>query len=150
MLIAPRIDTTGSLYIYLQQINATFFGPMLAVILCGLLTRRVPARAAKVALIAGPIAFYLLNFSFDSEFQHLTMRMFQLSEPLHFLHVLAIVFVLTLILMAVMSYRASATHLDPRERSTSPVVDVTPWRWARLAAVLISVATIGIYVLLAQ
>ncbi len=150
MLIAPRIDTTGSLYIYLQQINATFFGPMLAVILCGLLTRRVPARAAKVALIAGPIAFYLLNFSFDSEFQHLTMRVFQLSEPLHFLHVLAIVFVLTLILMAVMSYRASATHLDPSERSTSPVVDVTPWRWARLAAVLISVATIGIYVLLAQ
>lgn len=151
MLIAPRIDTTGSLYLYLQQINATFFGPMLAVILCGLLTRRVPARAAKVALIVGPIAFYLLNFSFASEFQHLMMRMFQLSEPLHFLHILAIVFVLTLILIAVLSYRTSVTDLGVgSEQSTSPVVDMTPWRWARLAAVLISVATIGIYVFLAQ
>ncbi|MCZ6641844.1 MAG: hypothetical protein O7F71_09740, partial [Gammaproteobacteria bacterium] len=79
------------------------------------------------------------------------MRMFQLSEPLHFLHILAIVFVLTLILLAVMSYRASATELGVgSERSTLPVVDVTPWRWARLAAVLISAATIGIYVFLAQ
>src|SRR5690606_12307331 len=40
MLAAPTIDTGGSLYIYLQQINATFFGPMLAVILAALFVPR--------------------------------------------------------------------------------------------------------------
>ena len=30
MAIAPTIDTEGSLYEYLQQINATFFGPSAA------------------------------------------------------------------------------------------------------------------------
>ena len=55
MLIAPIIDTTGSLYSYLQQLNATFFGPMLAVILLGFVTKRTTATSAKVGLVFGPI-----------------------------------------------------------------------------------------------
>lgn len=151
MIVAPRIDTSGSLYIYLQQINATFFGPMLAVILCGLLTRRISARAAKAGLIAGPVIFYLLNFSFSSEFQGLMIRMLDLSEPVHFLHILGIVFVVTLILMVLVSYRSPApTPAHGVEQSASAAVDMTPWRYARLAGVLISAATIGTYVFLAQ
>ncbi len=151
MIVAPRIDTSGSLYIYLQQINATFFGPMLAVILCGLLTRRISARAAKAGLIAGPVIFYLLNFSFSSELQGLMIRMLDLPEPLHFLHILAIVFVVTLVLMVLVSYRSpAATPAHGVERSAPAAVDMTPWRYARLAGVLISAATIGTYVFLAQ
>lgn len=151
MLVAPRIDTSGSLYIYLQQINATFFGPMLAVILCGLLTKRISATAAKSGLIIGPIIFYLLNFSLGSEFQGLMTGLFGLSEPLHFLHTLAIVFVLTLAMMTLISYVVKvAAPSEVIAEDPAPVVDMTPWRYAKIAGILVSVATIAVYIALAQ
>jgi SSS family solute:Na+ symporter len=109
MLVAPTIDTSGSLYIYLQQINATFFGPMLAVILCGLMTRFINARAAKIGLLVGPFLFYLLNFAFGDSYQAFMMNLFGLSEPLHFLHTLGVVFVLTLALLVAFSSGSRAT-----------------------------------------
>jgi len=154
MLVAPNIDTSGSLYIYLQQINATFFGPMLAVILCGLLTRRVNATAAKVGLILGPILFYLLNFSFGESFQGMLQQTFGLAEPLHFLHTLAIVFVLTLVLLFALSVRSpvSESVAEQGALSSEPRVnlDLTPWRHTRLAAIVISLLTLAFYILLAQ
>ena len=151
MAIAPMIDTSGSLYIYLQQINATFFGPMLAVILCGLMTRRISAPAAKAGLLIGPVVFYVLNFSFGDAFQQLLQNLFGLAEPLHFLHTLAIVFVLTVLLMSAISYfrPAAATGVSGITEQKPPV-DLTPWRYARVAGVLISAAAIGCYVALAQ
>ncbi|MGH8223261.1 MAG: solute:sodium symporter family transporter, partial [Woeseiaceae bacterium] len=85
MLAAPSIDTSGSLYNYLQQINATFFGPMLAVILAALFTRRISAMAAKCALVIGPVVFYLINFAFFDEIQALLMPFLGVAEPVHFL-----------------------------------------------------------------
>ncbi len=152
MWVAPNIDTGGSLYIYLQQINATFFGPMLAVILCGLLTRRVNATAAKAGLVLGPILFYLLNFSFGDAFQGLLQQVFGLSEPLHFLHTLAIVFVLTLLLLFGLSLRnpGSGVAVPIAETPAHAQMDLAPWRHVRSAAMLISVLTLAFYIALAQ
>ncbi len=150
MCIAPSIDTSGSLYIYLQQINATFFGPMLAVILCGLLTTRASARAAKTSLIVGPLVFYLLNFSFGTEYQGLMRDLFGLSEPLHFLHTLALVFLLTLGLMFVMSPRSSGSVQTISAGSSASLVDLTPWRYSKVVGIIIAVTTIACYVSLAQ
>ncbi len=152
MWVAPNINTGGSLYIYLQQINATFFGPMLAVILCGLLTRRVNASAAKAALVLGPILFYLLNFTFGDAFQAALQSVFGLDEPLHFLHTLAIVFSLTLLLLFGLSLRnpGSGVTVQIAETPAHAQMDLTPWRHVRLAAVVISVLTLAFYIALAQ
>ena len=151
MAMAPMIDTSGSLYIYLQQINATFFGPMLAVILCGLMTTRVSAAAAKTGLIAGPAIFYLLNFAFGDAYQRLVQAAFGLSEPLHFLHTLAIVFVITTLLMLGISSLRPGAGTPERDADAAPgPVDLTPWRYANIAGVLIAAAAIGCYVVLAQ
>ena len=150
MLVAPTIDTSGSLYIYLQQINATFFGPMLAVILCGLMTKFVTARAAKTSLLVGPLLFYLLNFVFGDEYQALMMRLFDLSEPLHFLHTLAVVFILTLLLLSGMSYGKQVRPGTAPVMTSTVELDLTPWKYAWLAGGLISVTTITCYVALAQ
>ena len=150
MSIAPQINTSGSLYIYLQQINATFFGPMLAVILCGLLTSRVTARAAKTGLIVGPVIFYLLNFSFAEQFQTLVQGLFGLSEPMHFLHTLAIVFVLTLLVLFAVSTTGPESRPVPVLAGLEPAVDLTPWRFSRIAGAAISVLSIACYIALAQ
>lgn len=148
MLAAPGIDTGGSLYNYLQQINATFFGPMLAVILAALFTRRISAPAAKAALIAGPVVFYLINFAFFDEIQAWLMPLLGVSEPVHFLHFLAFVFVLTMLLMiAVSAWRPN----DDRALATAPArIDMAPWPHAKLVSAVIVLLTLGFYVALAR
>ena len=150
ILIAPQIDTTGSLYIYLQQINATFFGPMLAVILGGFLTLRVTAAAAKAGLIGGPVIFYLLNFTFGPEYQSFAQALFGLDGELHFLHTLALVFLLTLLMMfAISSVRPAAAGSLPIKQARESL-DLTPWRFARVASAGIAASVFLTYIALAQ
>ena len=148
ILIAPFIDTSGSLFIYLQQINATFFGPMLAVILAGLLTSKASAAAAKTGLIAGPVLFYIINFVFNDEVQSIAARFFGSDGDIHFLHFLALVFVITAAVMAVVS----RLWPDPARDWTMPAapVDLTPWKLAPAMSVFIVVMTFGVYLALAQ
>ncbi len=148
MIMAPLIDTSGSLYNYLQKINATFFGPMLAVILLGFLTRRTSALAAKLGLIGGPILFYLLVFAFGDEVQHLLQSLFRTEEEIHFLHFLALVFVLTTLMMLVVSkFKPAETEYIQKDVKA---VDLRPWRHAKLTGVIISILTILFYLILAQ
>ena len=150
MLVAPTIDTSGSLYIYLQQINATFFGPMLAVILCGMMTTFVNARAAKISLLVGPALFYLLNFVFGDAYQAFMMKLFGLSEPLHFLHTLAVVFVVTLVILFAFSRGKRDEYSAVVMPASNVEINLQPWRFARIAGALISVTTIICYIALAQ
>lgn len=148
MFAAPLIDTAGSLYNYLQKINATFFGPMLAVIIMGFLTKRTSALSAKFVLIVGPLGFFLLAFAFEEPVQAFLKTLFNTPYDIHFLHLLAVVFVLSVILMAVVSaFAPSKTVYEPEY---SHDVDISPWRHAKLAGGAIVVATIAFYVMLAQ
>jgi SSS family solute:Na+ symporter len=148
MLAAPSIDTSGSLYNYLQQINATFFGPMLAVILAALFTRRISAAAAKTALIAGPVVFYLINFAFFDEIQAFLMTYLGADEPVHFLHFLAFVFVLTIVLMIVVSKLQPSVWTPMTTADTG--VDLKPWRYAKEASAVVVIGTLAFYIALAQ
>jgi len=150
MATAPRIDTSGSLYNYLQQINATFFGPMLAVILAAMFTRRASAIAAKSALVIGPVVFYCVNFSWREEIQGFVQPLLGIEAEIHFLHWLAAVFLLTVGIIAVVS----AIRPDTREHEAvgkmEGVMDLQPWRYARLVSGLIVLATLACFILLAQ
>lgn len=148
ILIAPTIDTGGSLYIYLQQINATFFGPMLAVILAGLLTRTATAEAALTGLVAGPIIFYFINFVFNAEIQTLAANLFGVEGDVHFLHFLGLVFLLTSALIAIVSKIRPAPY-QVQEMAPAPV-DMTPWRYSAAMAAVIVVTTLAVYAFLAQ
>ncbi len=61
MAVAPLLAKTGSIFGYLQTMNCLYFIPIFAVVLVGMLTSRVPARAAKIGLITG-IFLLLLGY----------------------------------------------------------------------------------------
>lgn len=148
MSIAPMIDTAGSLYNYLQRINATFFGPMLAVILLGMLHRRFTAMSAKISLTGGPALFFLLVFTFEAEVQGFLQGLFGVQDQIHFLHFLALVFVVVVGFMALASWLrpAASGYVEP----DAAKVDMRPWRYAKAMGLLVCVCTIGCYALLAQ
>lgn len=156
MLIAPTIDTTGSLYEYLQKINATFFGPMLAVILLGMLTRWATAFSAKVMLVVGPMIYYTLVYGCSDQVQGILKTQFSLAEEVHFLHILAIVFAFTVGGMCLLSWIKPADD-KALPMSSQPVsnqhegqyVDMTPWRPAKALGAFVVFVTLACYFFLA-
>jgi solute:Na+ symporter, SSS family len=53
MCVAPLLANTTSIFAYLQKMNGLYFIPIFAVVIVGLLSKRVPPMAAKAALIVG-------------------------------------------------------------------------------------------------
>lgn len=53
MIIAPLLAQTESIFAYLQKMNGMYFIPIFSVVVVGLLARKVPPLAAKVALVVG-------------------------------------------------------------------------------------------------
>ena len=53
MTLSPMLDSVGSIFKYLQNMNAIYFIPILAVVLVALLSRRAPEGAALVGLVGG-------------------------------------------------------------------------------------------------
>ncbi len=148
MAIAPTIDTEGSLYEYLQRINATFFGPMLAVILAGLLSKRATAFSAKVVLLGGPLLFYALVFAWGDEVQAVLRSFLSLESDVHFLHLLAAVFTISVLVIAALSFAKLGTAAA--QTTEESIVDMTPWKHLKPVSVAIVLATILCYVLLNQ
>ena len=134
MCIAPMLAGQDQIFTYLQAMNGIYFIPIFAVVLVGMLTSRVPARAAKIALISGFVILILGNFvpPFD-----------KVVASMHNFHFLGIVFAYLVILMLVLG------DSSPREEEFVQVdvkaVDMTPWKGAKATGLILCAAVIAIY-----
>ncbi|MGA0368083.1 MAG: solute:sodium symporter family transporter [Kiritimatiellia bacterium] len=139
MLIAPLLANTGSIFGYLQKMNGMYFIPIFSVVLVGMLSRRVPPRAAKIALLSGFIVIAVGYFvpPFD-----------KIVAAMHEFHFLGVVFAYLVITMLVIG------ELNPLEtefeQQDVKAVDMTPWRHAKTCGLLLIGIVILIYVLFAD
>lgn len=139
MCIAPLLAHTTSIYSYLQKMNGLYFIPIFSVVLVGMLSRRVPPRAAKIALIAGFAAIAIGYFvpPFD-----------RIVASMHEFHFLGIVFAYLVIMMLVIG------ELTPLEQEFVQedvrAVDMTPWRHAKLSGAILLALVLAIYVVFAD
>ncbi|MBV71216.1 MAG: solute:sodium symporter family transporter [Myxococcales bacterium] len=139
MSVAPLLAGQDSIFGYLQKMNGMYFIPIFSVVLLGILNRRVPAVAAKLALVLGFILIALGYFV--PAFSGLVTRM-------HEFHFLGAVFGLLILLMLVM------TSLRPRAEAWvhehSGDVDITPWPHAHKVGAILIVCVLAIYVVFAD
>lgn len=143
MVIAPLLDHPAikdrGIFDYLQKMNGMYFIPIFAVVLIGMLTKRVPAIAAKIGLVAGFAAIAIGYFvpPFD-----------KVVASMHEFHFLGIVFSWLLILMLVIG------ELHPREsefvQEDVGAVDMTPWKLAKPAGMLLILIVFSIYITFAD
>jgi SSS family solute:Na+ symporter len=106
---------------------------VIAVVIVGLFTTRVPALGAKVAIIFHVIAYGLLRFVFDED------------VTIHFLHVYAILFVIEVAIMLLFGWlrpRSEDWCYKPRR-----LLDLTPWRFALPCAVTLMSCAVALYLL---
>ncbi|MEW7292452.1 solute:sodium symporter family transporter [Aquimarina sp. 2304DJ70-9] len=135
MIVAPFLANAGSIFEYLQKINGCYSIPILTIIVVGYLTKHVPAIAAKVGIISG-VFLYVLYILLDE---------FILVDILpHFLHVMAILFVLNIVIMLIIG------KLYPRENAYKQEytmeVDITPWKYTKIVGAIICLIVISTYI----
>jgi solute:Na+ symporter, SSS family len=139
MTVAPLLAGQESIFAYLQKMNGLYLIPIFTVVAMGLFSRHIPALAAKSAILFGCTATALGYFE-----PHLSVYVDQIGE----FHFLGIIFVATVTLMLVIG--AIRPRSVPWELTNSGVVDLTPWKHARLIGILILVTVLTLYVSLAD
>ncbi|MEZ4886252.1 MAG: solute:sodium symporter family transporter [Chitinophagales bacterium] len=138
MFIAPFIaKAPDGLFGYLQEVNGCYSIPILTIIVVGYLTKNVPALAAKIAIILGVVLYSISQF---------ILKPFVVGAENypHFLHVMAILFVMNvgiMLLIGKLQPRATAFEL-----AYSKQVDITPYKYLMPVGGAICVTVILIYI----
>jgi len=104
---------------------------VIAVVLVGLFTKRVPALGAKVAIVFHVIAYALLKFPFSIDLNALGIDQIinvGFDVQLNFIHVYAILFFIEVAIMLLIGFYKPVTQ--PWTYQQSAKVDLTPWRYA--------------------
>lgn len=134
MTVAPLLIGQESIFGYLQKMNGIYFIPIFAVVLCGMLSRRVPPLAAKLALVIGPIVIACGYF---------IGPLAAWVNAVHEYHFLGIVFVALIVLMAAIGL--ARPRPEPWVQQDVHAVDMTPWRYLLPASALLCLAVLLIY-----
>ncbi|MBY5946765.1 solute:sodium symporter family transporter [Photobacterium rosenbergii] len=133
--IAPFIMyAPEGLFQYLQMVAGFFSVPIFTIVFVGYISKRVPAIAAKVALVVFVSSYASMQLIFKT--------------PLHFLHQLAILFVVCTVLMFVIGHFAprSSDYVMPVNES----MDVTPWEFRFEASAVILYMVLGAYIMFSK
>jgi len=139
MSIAPLIaKAPHGLFGYLQEVNGCYSIPILTIILVGIFTKYVPPIAAKIAILSGVILYSISQFI-------LKPYIFGSDNYPHYLHVMAILFVLNVAVMLIIG------KIAPREKAYRQVfshdVNITPWKHLKVISIVITIIVISIYIL---
>lgn len=132
LCVAPFLTfAKGGFYNYIQLVGSFFSVPVFTVLVVGFLTKRVPALAAKIGLAFFVSAYVLTQLVFDT--------------GLHFLHVSAILFVLTVGIMLFIG----KIHplLTPWRAPEQQTVELVAWRWRHIAWAFLLMLMVGMYIL---
>lgn len=121
MLAAPFIyfANTG-FYTYLQQLAGMFSIPIFTIVLIGFFSKKASPEAARIGVIFFIMAYVITNYILDLE--------------MHYLHILAILFLLTSLFMLLWS------RFSPSSRQKLipiPEKDFAPWKNRHWAAVVL-------------
>jgi len=158
MSIAPFIaNAPAGLFSYIQQTLGSLSVPILAVVTIGIVTKYVPAKAAKIVLIGG-VVMYLISllglqpYFVENAMAEATANGITNTKELsiikakaypHFLHIMGILFVINILIMLMIG------KLSPKKDVYIPKVteeiDVTPWKYAKIVGIIITIMVLSTY-----
>ena len=145
--IAPLLAQMQSIFEYLQKVNGLYSVPIIGIFLLGILTKRIPAIAAKVGMITGMCAYAFFTFI---NIQNVPQLLANSDGNLHWLHGYFISFASSIIVMLLIGYfnpKSIEEISRSEERETAPI-DMTPWKSAKKVSAGIIFMTMIIYLAL--
>jgi len=145
--IAPLLAQMQSIFEYLQKVNGLYSVPIIGIFLLGILTKRIPAMAAKVGMITGMGAYAFFTFI---NIQDVLPFFANPDGDLHWLHGYFISFALSILVMVLLGYfyPKSDEEIEISEKRVSSPVDMAPWKSAKKVSAGIIFMTMIIYLAL--
>jgi len=158
MSIAPFIaNAPAGLFSYIQQALGSLSVPILAVVIIGILTKKVPAIGAKIVLISGVIMYlisllilgpyFTSNALTEATANGITdpeqLSIIKAEAYPHFLHIMGILFVINVGIMMIAGMLKPKTNIYTP--TTTQVIDTTPWKYAYIIGGLITILVISTY-----
>jgi SSS family solute:Na+ symporter len=134
MSTAPLLMRHESIFAYLQKMNGLYFIPIFSIVICGMLFKKVPPIAAKIALLTG-ITIIGLGY-FVKPFTGLV-------NAIHEFHFLGLVFLLLVIIL--LGFSKLIPMVDSQNDSAESAVDMTPWPMVKRACVILLITVLIIY-----
>ena len=135
VLVAPWIaNAPEGLYSWMKQLNGIYNVPLVTIVIMGFFFPRIPASAAKAAMLFGIVSYITLNYLVHIE--------------MHFLYVLACTFLINVALMLTIGF--FWPRATPFKFHDAFAVDMEPWRNVKIASVGVLFAMIGVYSALAH
>ncbi|KJD34409.1 transporter [Tamlana nanhaiensis] len=134
MAIAPLLyGVQGGIFTYLQQLNGTHSVPILAIVLVGIFSKKVTGRAANISILFSAVTYLV--------------TLYIIKPDISFLHLMGILFVLTIVFMFLIS------SIKPREtdfeEEYTKQVDITPWKYLKPVGFAVCACVLLLYVFLA-
>ena len=145
--IAPLLAQMQSIFEYLQKVNGLYSVPIIGIFLLGILTKRIPAMAAKVGMITGMGAYAFFTFINIKD----VLPFFANPDgDLHWLHGYFISFALSILVMVLLGYfyPKSDEEIEISEKKDPAPVNMAPWESAKKVSAGIIFMTIIIYLAL--
>ena len=145
--IAPLLAQMQSIFEYLQKVNGLYSVPIIGIFLLGILTKRIPAMAAKVGMITGMGAYAFFTFINIKD----VLPFFANTDgDLHWLHGYFISFALSILVMVLLGYfyPKSDEEIEISEKKDAAPVDMAPWKSAKKVSAGIIFMTMIIYLAL--
>lgn len=133
MAIAPLLyGVEGGIFTYLQELNGTHSVPILAIIIVGIFSKRVTGKAANIAILFSVVTYLI--------------TLYVIKPNISFLHIMGILFMLTIIIMFVVSY------FKPREtdyvQEYTKQVDITSWKYLKPVGFAVVAMVVSLYIYL--
>lgn len=142
MCVAPMLSKAPSIFDYLQKMNAIYFIPIFAVVLLGLLSKRVPESAAVFGLVGGILLICAGYFILPS-IPHCDIV--KAIGDYHFVGISFLVILDAMLLIRIAKpLRTAFVHQDVK------AVNLTPWRGAKFASIALLLAVFCIYAVFAD
>ncbi len=133
-MVAPMLQYAPEGLWQVIRIFTGFYNiPVIAIVVVGLFTTRVPALAAKVVIVFHVVTYGCLQFLLKEQ------------VPLHFLHLYAILFMIEIVIMLVLGrWRPRTEGWTFHRRQT---LDLRPWKYAIPCAFTLLSCVVGLYLL---
>ncbi|MRX73391.1 solute:sodium symporter family transporter [Bacillus lacus] len=120
----------------IRRFTGFFNIPIIAIVLVGVLSKYIPAIAAKVVIIFHVITYYMLVWGTD--------HLFGFTVDIHFIHIYAILFFIEVFMMIVIGM------IKPREvpyqYKANPEVDMVPWKYALATSIFLLSLVVATYI----
>ncbi|MBT6039354.1 MAG: solute:sodium symporter family transporter [Halieaceae bacterium] len=133
-VVAPMLQfATEGLWQIIRIFTGFYNIPVIAIVVVGLFTRKVPAVAPKVVIVFHVITYGCLQFLFKEQI------------PLHFLHLYAILFIIEVAIMLVFGLWRPRTEAWIFHQQQA--LDLNPWGYGIPCAVTLLSCVLALYLL---